>query len=180
MQYLHIPFKIWKYSIFTLSYVIPSYSLQNMLVFNLLEVATKNTNNARSKPPTTPKIMGTFFDSVVRFNGKRNNDEPQQLVFHVVFPARLIIHSSYFSDALSWFSILSYRVSLNTGFLTPPFNMQVDNGPSRLQVRESLAINVLLVIDAYIVNVSGMIIHKSLKFHQRLAVVCPPLFPLCL
>ena len=36
-----------------------------MAAFNLLPVANRQTNSARRKPPTTPKIMGVLFKELL-------------------------------------------------------------------------------------------------------------------
>ena len=46
------------------SYAIPSFGLPTMADFNLLPVANKHMNTARSEPPTTPKIKPNLFEDL--------------------------------------------------------------------------------------------------------------------
>ena len=51
------------------SYAIPSFGLPTMADFNLLPVANKHMNTARSEPPTTPKIKPNLFEDVLSLRG---------------------------------------------------------------------------------------------------------------
>jgi hypothetical protein len=48
----------------TVKKTIPSYPLRNMADFSLRLVVNTHTIKTRTKPPTTPKIMGVLFEDL--------------------------------------------------------------------------------------------------------------------